>query len=95
MLEALSIAIDLCSIVLQIRVLVHLEKRRWKHFKEYKAKEAQPLAMCMQKFSKLFAVTHSTSNQPGGGQISLACVSSIKDVFVSTFVCIHCNWLRV
>ena len=78
MLEAVLLRLILLYfIVLQIRVLVHLEKRRWKHFKEYRAKAAQPLAI-----QNYFVVTHSTSNQPGSGQISLICISSIRDVFV-------------
>ena len=81
MLEALSIAIDLTLFYCFADTSLSPFGEK-KVEEEYRAKAAQPLAICTQKFSKLFAVTHSTSNQPGGGQISLACISSIKDVFV-------------
>lgn len=78
MLDALSIAIDLTLFYCFADTSLSPFGEK-KVEEEYRAKAAQPLAICMQKF---FAVTHSTSNQPGGGQISLACISSIKDVFV-------------
>ena len=84
MLEALSIVIDLTLFhCFADTSLSPFGEKKVEALQGVQSQSSTTISLYARKnFQNYFVVTHSTSNQPGSGRISLACISSIRDVFV-------------